>query len=195
MRINRNAIVRLAVVVSAAALGLGTTLPAWAGSGYRTLDDVELLGVVGAVDLLEGSYTHIMLSGPAADPVRTDMGVCDVDLPAGRVAFHLVEDTKSGADQAAAIIDEVSRGGPGAYLKALEKSDCAGDLKPIKAKGVPSAAVTLTDHDESIPFVAVIPRGKVVLLVEAATHDAMVKSTVAAVAAYDEVAGTAKALS
>lgn len=186
MRIYRN---RVAVVAAVVAFGLaGGAGPVWAGGDYRTLDDAELLTVVGQVDLMEGGYTHVLLSGPAADQVREDMGVCDIDLPAGRVAFHLVEETASGADQAAAIVDEVAKGRPEAYLKDLRKSECAGDLEPVKAKDVPSSAVSLTDHDASIPFVAVVPRGKVVLLVEAGTRDAMVKGTVAAVAAYDEMA-------
>jgi hypothetical protein len=183
---------RIAVVVSAAVLGLLAAAPARAGSEYRSLDDAELLRVVGDLDLLKGSYTHIMLSGPAAGYVR-EMGVCDVELPAGRLAFHLVEETETGADQAAAIIDEPGSGGPAAYLKKIAAGTCG--VEPIKAEGVPGDAVSLTDHDAPIPFVAVVPRGKVILLVEAGTRDAMVTNTVAAVAAYDGLARTDKASS
>jgi hypothetical protein len=133
-----------------------------------------------------------MVSGPSAESFRV-RGVCDTELPAGRFAFHLVEATDSGADQAAAVIGELSKGTPAAFVTKLEAGACG--VEPLTAKGVPRGAVSLTDHDAPIPYVAVVPRGRVILLVEAGTHDAMVTSTVAAVAGYDDLARTDSARS
>ncbi|WP_433796888.1 hypothetical protein [Actinoplanes sp. CA-252034] len=179
---------RAAVVLSAVALGMAAAAPAQAGRKYRSLDDAELLRVVADVSLAEGAFTHVLLSGPATESARS-MVPCDVELPPGRLAFHLVENP-DGADQAVVVIDEVTAGSPAAYVRRVEAGRCGAEKRHGKGGGI-----TLVDHDAGIPFTAVVPRGRVVLLVGSGTREALLKDTAAAVTAYDDLARTDRASS
>jgi len=178
---------RLACAASAAACAVAFAVPARAASGYRPLTAVQLKKVVAAVAFPDSSKTEVLATGRAEE-----LGVeriCGAAFPAGGAAFHLLENS-DGSDRAVVIISQTARESPAAYADAVGTGTCDAGVKRIRPKGLPAGAVAVNSRDSNIQFTAVVPRGRVVLLVRDRAISAMVRQAAAAAASYDRVART-----
>ncbi|MET8152843.1 hypothetical protein ACIBSW_21940 [Actinoplanes sp. NPDC049668] len=178
---------RLACAASAAACALAFAVPAQAAPGYRSLTAAQLKNVVGAVAFPSSSKTEVLATGRSEE-----LGVesiCGAAFPAGGAGYHLLENA-DGSDRAVIIINQTARVSPAAYAKAVRTGTCNAGVSRIRPKGLPAGAVAVNSHDSGIPFVAVVPRGRVVLLVRERAISAMVRQATSATAAYDRLART-----
>ncbi|MEU7908566.1 hypothetical protein [Actinoplanes sp. NPDC049118] len=178
---------RFACAASAAAFAVAFSVPAQAASAYKALTAAKLKKVVAAVAFPDSSKTEV-LGTARADELGVGT-ICGAAFPAGQAAFHLVENA-DGSDRAVVIINQTAGVNPKAYANEIRTGTCDSGIKQIRVKGLPAGAVAVTSGDRSIPYIAVVPRGKVVLLVRERAISAMVRDAVSAAAAYDSLALT-----
>ncbi|MBB4764816.1 hypothetical protein ACFQFC_11450 [Amorphoplanes digitatis] len=176
---------RFACAASAAACAVAFSVPAQAASGYRSLTAAKLKKVVAAVAFPDSSKTEVLATARAGD-----LGVgaiCGAAFPAGQAAYHLVENA-DGADRAVVIVNQTPGVSPVAYADGVRTGTCDSGVNRIRVKGLPAGAVAVKDGAGNIPFVAVVPRGRVVFLVRERAISAMVRHAASATAAYDSIA-------